>query len=171
VPETQDALSSPSATEEPAEPGENYDFDDGLRNPASAQQPELDEFGEGIASIEIFEPDIDGDGANDRITKTRHENGTAHFYYEYKVELNADGGFKDITPQDFRTVEGSDCSLQKLRFVFIPSFQVVKIARDFEDTWITPAMAIKTIYKIDNGSLKTSRTQALKKICNVSDLF
>jgi hypothetical protein len=151
---------------------DNYDFDDGLRDPSSLQQPELDEFGEGIASIEVFDPDINGDGIPDRISKTRHENGTAHFHYEYKIELGGgDGEFKDITPQGFRTIEGADCSLQKLRFVFIPSFRIIKISREWRDTWVTPTMAQKNIYELEGGTMKALETKALREICNVSDLF
>ncbi|MCL1892567.1 MAG: hypothetical protein FWF97_04780 [Alphaproteobacteria bacterium] len=157
--------------QEDIELGENYPFDDGLGKPDSVRQFELDEFGTGIASIEVFIQDINNDSTMDKITRTRFENGTAHFYYDYKIELNLDGELTDITPNGFRTVEGADCSLQKLRFTFRPSFQVVKIGREWEDSWITPTVATKTVYNLEGDSLRIARTQALKKICDVRELF
>lgn len=149
----------------------NYEFDDGLRNPVSVTRHELDEFGEGLASVEVFAPDVNNDGQKDRITKSRYENGTAHFYYDYKIELNVGSDFVDITPDNFRTVEGSECALQKLRFVFIPEFQVVKISRPWKDTWTTPTPATRTVYKMTGNKLKEASSKQLKEICNVSDLF
>lgn len=165
--ESRPVASAPEAGAE----RDNFDFNDGLRNPGSAQKFDLDEFGEGIASIEIFDTDINGDGAKDRITRTRFENGTAHFHYDYKIELNVGGKFVDITPDGFRTVEGADCSLQKLRFSFIPFFQVVKISRPWEETWAMPTMASKTVYSMSGNELRAAPAVRLKKICNVSDLF
>ena len=102
------------------------EFSDGLINPDSAEKYQLDEYGAGISERDIFNRDINGDGRMDRITRTRNENGTSHFYYQYKIELNENGKFVDITPDGFRTTEGAECALQKLQFVFNPDFQVIK---------------------------------------------
>ncbi|MCL2748575.1 MAG: hypothetical protein FWE50_00685 [Alphaproteobacteria bacterium] len=171
LPELSGNVPAPKIVQKAEEFNENYEFNDGLGNPDNIQRFELDEDGTGLASIETFNVDINGDGIKDKITKSRFENGTAHFHYDYKIELNLDGQFTDITPAGFRTVEGADCSLQKLRFSFYPDFQVIKISRDWEDTWVTPTMATKTIYRLKDNKLEIASTSALKKICNVSDLF
>ncbi len=171
TPETQYSAQQIQGANETESMDENYEFDDGLRNPVSQKTLPLDEYGEGVASIDVFQPDINSDGLADTITRTKNENGTAHFYYDYKVQLNTGNELIDITPDGFRTTEGADCALQKLRFVFIPSFQVIKIGRDWQESWATPTMANKTIYKIDGNALKVSSSQAMKKICNVSELF
>lgn len=147
------------------------EFSDGLTNPDFIKTYPLDEFGAGIAERAIFDVDINKDGRPDRITRTRNENGTAHFYYEYKVELNQNGNFIDITPDNFRTVEGAECALQKLQFVFVPRFHVVKISRDWSETWATPTMARRTVYTINNNVFNASAPENLKVICNVADMF
>ncbi len=146
-------------------------FSDGLENPDFSEQYQLDEFGAGVSERDIFDRDIDGDGRRDRITRTRHENGTPHFYYEYKIELNKNGEFIDITPDGFRTTEGAECALQKLQFVFQPTFQVIKISRDWSESWDTPTMANRTVYEINNGQMPPGATTPLKVVCNVADLF
>ena len=151
---------------------EQYEgFDDGLRNPSYSEKYQLDELGEGIASKDIFNIDINSDGLNDRITKTKHENATSHSYYEYKIELNKNGNFIDITPDGFRTTEGADCALQKIRFVFKPKFEIIKISRKWQDSWETPTMATKTTYNIKNDSITQTNKQTLQKICDVAELF
>ncbi|MCL2331453.1 MAG: hypothetical protein FWC61_02810 [Proteobacteria bacterium] len=152
-------------------PDTNYNFDDGLHNPASAEHPQLDDQGAGIASVEIFVTDINGDGKNDRITRTRNENGTAHFYYEYKIELGIGGEYMDITPPNFRTIEGAECSLQKIRFIFAPSFRAIKISRSWQDSWDTPTMASRVIFNLVGNELRAGQTEPLQEICNVSELF
>ena len=147
----------------------NYKFDDGLRNPDSTTEYALDEFGAGIASREVF--NIKGDGRRMRITRIYNATGTAHDYYEYKIELNTGDGYADITPAGFRTTEGADCALQKLRFIFTPEFSVIKISRKWEETWTTPTLATRTIYKLIGNELKEQESKPLKQICNVSDLF
>lgn len=147
------------------------EFSDGLTNPDFLEEYPLDEFGAGIAERAIFDVDINEDGHPDRITRTRNENGTAHFYYEYKVELNQNGNFIDITPDNFRTVEGAECALQKLQFVFVPRFHVIKISRDWSETWTTPTMARRTVYTINNNVFNASAPENLKVICNVADMF
>jgi len=140
-------------------------FDDGLRNPVSREELNLDEYGEGIAYIEIYAMNIDGKSL--KIIKSRYENGTNHFYYEYNIELDG----TNITPKNFRTVESADCSLQKFRFVTIPFFQAIKISRGWEESWINPTMAYKTVYNLIGGQLRPEPSAPLQKICNVAELF
>lgn len=146
-------------------------FSDGLSNPNFSEKYKLDEFGAGISERDIFDIDIDGDGQRDRITRTKNENGTSHFYYQYKIELNKNGEFVDITPDGFRTTEGAECSLQKLQFIFKPQFRVIKISRDWQDSWDTPTMATKIIYAFNNGNLNQIESSKMKVICDVKDLF
>jgi len=174
---------------------ESGEFDDGLRNPASVTTHDLGNADEGITRTEVYYIESNGDGARMRITKSTFDNGTAHGYFQYKIELNlnggpaprspegpiaeatqamgaqGEGGFIDITPADFRTVEGADCALQKIRFVFKPIFQVVKISRPWADTWVTPTMASKTVYVIDENQMKILSTRPIGEICDVSELF
>ncbi len=147
------------------------EFSDGLVNPSFSEEYPLDEFGTGISERDIFDIDINADGLRDRITRTRNENGTSHFYYQYKIEINKNGDFIDITPEGFRTTEGTECSLQKLQFKFAPEFSVIKISRNWQDSWDTPTMATKTIYKFNNDALSVTDTQQLNTICDVKDLF
>lgn len=146
-------------------------FIDGLDEPVESTQYELDETGSGIASNDIYYHDINGDGHKDRITKTRNENGTAHYWEDYKIELNKDGRWRDITPDGFRTTEGAECSLQKLQFTFEPKFQVVKISRPWRESWSTPSMATKTIYKMHGDELVAETTQQVGEVCDVAELF
>lgn len=147
------------------------EFTDGLTNPDFSEQYQLDEFGAGVAARDIFDRDVDGDGRRDRITRTRNENGTSHAYYQYKIELNRGGEFVDITPSGFRTVEGAECALQKLQFVFRPEFRAIKISRDWDTSWDTPTMATRTVYAFNNGQLVEIESTPLKIICDVTDLF
>lgn len=149
----------------------NGEFSDGLIKPNFSDKYDLDEFGAGISERDIFDIDINNDGRNDRITRTRNENGTSHFYYQYKIELNQNGKFVDITPEGFRTTEGAECALTKLQFVFQPEFRVIKISRDWQESWDTPTMATKTVYALENGNLKQISSTPMKVICDVSDLF
>jgi hypothetical protein len=149
----------------------NYDFDDGLRNPVSAESFEPDESDTGIVSVEVFAPDINGDKVADRITRIRYENGTPHFYYEYRIELAKDDGLIDITPAEFRTIEGADCALQKIRFLFIPNFRIIKISRQWQETWTTPTTARQTTYRLDGEKLNQHSSRILNKVCNVYALF
>jgi len=137
-------------------------FDDGLTNAVEKVEGDLDDLGRGIASTEVFRY-----AGNIKITRTRFETGTAHGYYEYKVELNG----ADITPKDFSTEEGADCVLQRLKFYSVPQFHVVKISRPWKDTWITPTMATKTIYRLSGDGLKAGEPENLEVVCDVSDLF
>ncbi len=149
----------------------NGEFNDGLGVADAATAGELDEYGAGIASIDVFNRDINSDGRIDRITRTRVENGTDHFYYEYKLELNTKNGYMDITPDGFRTTEGAECALRKLRFVFRPVFKIDIISREWADTWLTPTMATKTTYTFQHGELNASDAQQMRVVCDVADLF
>lgn len=147
------------------------EFSDGLGVPDSAQEFALDEFGAGISERDVFNRDINNDGRIDRITRTRNENGTVHFFYEYVIELNTGNGFVDITPDGFRTTEGADCALQKLKFIFQPDFRVIKISRKWQETWDTPTMAQRTEYTLNNNQLVPENTIDMRTVCDVSELF
>lgn len=172
IPKTTKTVGVESPTMEiSASKTENEQFSDGLTNLVSSKKFNLNEFGEGIAEQNIYEYDINNDGKKDRITRTKNENGTPHFYYEYKIELNKNGSFVDITPEGFRTTEGAECALQKLQFVFKPDFKVIKIARDWKDSWDTPSLAIQTTYNFSDGEITPISEKELKTICDVSELF
>ncbi|MBN1324847.1 MAG: hypothetical protein JW974_01370 [Alphaproteobacteria bacterium] len=149
----------------------NNNFTDGLGNPNSTTQYDLDEFGAGIETSEVFNIDINGDNKKDKIIRNKYENGTDHFYYDYKIELNTANEFINITPIDFRTIEGAECSLQKLQFIFKPNFQVIKISRNWKESWVNPTMATKTVYNLIENQLKPVSSNKLKNICDVSELF
>lgn len=147
------------------------DFSDGLTNPDSVTTYELEEDGFGIAEKSIYYVDINQDNKNDRITRTFNETGTAHSYYEYKIELNLDDKFVDITPENFRTVNGADCDLQLIQFIFKPQFKINMISRDLGETWIEPTTAKKTTFKISDDKLQAGETKTLHTVCDVKELF
>lgn len=149
----------------------NNVFTDGLKNPTESTEYELDDTGAGVASTDVYYQDINGDGVQDRITKTRNENGTAHYWEDYKIELNQNGRWRNITPDGFRTTEGAECSLQKIQFVFKPKFEVIKISRPWRESWTTPSMATKTVYKMQGDKLVAESTQKVGEICDVAELF
>lgn len=160
----------PRATDTVA--SDTVEFSDGLPvRPDKLTEFELDEFGSGPARQEVFFIDIDGDGHADRITRTRVETGTSHYSDEYKIELRRGNGYIDITPPDFKTMEGAECTLQKLRFVFRPDFQVIKISRPWSESWTTPTQAEKTLYAISDDALRVIDIEPLKFVCRVEDLF
>ncbi len=144
---------------------------DGLINPDYYQEYELDDFGAGIADMAVFNRDINNDGRMDKIVRTRHENGTDHFYYEYKISVANNGTFIDITPDGFRTTEGAECALQKLKFSFKPDFRVVKVSRPWQESWTTPTMATQTVYTLNENHITPISSQDLKVICDVADLI
>ena len=88
-------------------------FTDGLNQPSSSETFPLDEVGEGTEKKEVFNVDINSDGLMDRIVRTHNENGTAHFWDEYRIELNNNGVYFNIAPSGLRTTEGAECALQK----------------------------------------------------------
>ena len=146
-------------------------FSDGLTNPDSVTEYQLDEDGVGIAEKSIYFADINNDKKTDRITKTFFETGTAHSYYEYKIELKQKDGFVDITPENFRTVNGADCDLKQIQFVFKPQFKIILISRDMGETWIDPTVAQKQVFKMSGNELQKTETKTLYKVCDVKELF
>jgi hypothetical protein len=146
-------------------------FSDGLTDPDSVTQYELDEYDIGIAEKSIFYADINNDGKKDRIIRTFTETGNAHAYYEYNIELNINGKFVDITPENFRTINGADCDLQQIQFVFKPTFKVILISRDFGETWDSETMAKKQVFKISDNKLISGKVQNLRPVCDVKELF
>lgn len=165
-------IQSPSQnTTTPGEIIATNEIGDGLINPDYTQKHELDDFGAGIADVAVFNRDINNDGHVDKIVRTRHENGTDHFYYEYKISVANNGTFIDITPDGFRTTEGAECALQKLKFSFKPDFRVVKVSRPWQESWTTPTMATKTVYTLNGDKITPISSQELKVICDVADLI
>ena len=150
---------------------DSKEFSDGLTNPDSVTQYPLDEFGMGVSEKSIYYIDINQDNKPDRITKTFTETGNAHSYYEYKIELNQNGKFVDITPENFRTVNGADCDLQQIQFVFKPKFKVILISRELGDTWNDTTTAQKQTFQISENKLQKTETKNLRKVCDVRELF
>lgn len=146
-------------------------FTDGLNHPHSSETRALDETGAGVANKETFNVDINKDGLVDTIVRTHHENGTSHFWYEYRIELNNNGVFFNIAPDGLRTTEGAECALQKIQFVFNPTFKVIKISRPWDETWDTPTMATRTVYELQDNKMVETSVKKLKTICDVSELF
>ena len=122
-------------------------------------------------NFETFNTDINGDKVPDRITKIRHESGTAHFWDEYKIELNQDGRYRDITPKGLRTTVGAECALQQIQFQYKPNFKIIKISRPWRDSWTGPSMATRTIYTLENNKLVPDAGENLGTVCDVSELF
>ena len=147
------------------------EFSDGLINPDSVTQYPLDEFDVGMAEKSIYYADINQDEKLDRITKTFFETGNAHSYYEYKIELKQKDKFVDITPENFRTVNGADCDLQQIQFVFKPRFSVTLISRDMGKTWLDATPAKKQVFQISDDKLQVVETKTLRKVCDVKELF
>lgn len=145
-------------------------FSDGLNNPARVRHFRPDDTGAGVTEIFEYVYDINHDGQPDHITRTRHDNGTAHFQYVYKIELNNGTDFTDITPRDFYTVEGADCALQKLKFSFEPDFSVTKISRPMGDDWNTPTQSTKTVFSLRGNKMHIVTSIEYKTICDVSEL-
>lgn len=146
-------------------------FSDGLPNPSSVTTYPLGEDGVGISEKSIYLIDINKDRYPDRITKTYFENGNAHSYYEYTVELNIDGEYLDITPDNLHTINGADCDLQQIQFSFRPEFKITVIYRTMGDTWIDPTMAQRRVYSLDNNRIKSSKVKQLRAVCDVKELF
>ena len=146
-------------------------FNDGLGKTKDKIGYKPDETGTGVTRIETFSYDINADGKNDKITRIHHENGTAHFWDEYTIELNENNRFRSITPDDFRTISGAECALQKLKFIFKPKFQVIKISRPWVQSWITPSIATQTTYELSNYKMIAVETKQLSNVCDVAGLF
>ena len=146
-------------------------FQDGLGIHTSEIKQQPDETGTGITNIKVFNIDINSDGLMDKITKTHNENGTAHFWDDYKIELNKNGTWRNITPKGLRTTQGSECALQKVQFKFSPVFQVIKISRPWVESWTNPSTATKTVYTLKDDKLQVTSTEKMKTVCDVTELF
>ena len=146
-------------------------FHDGLKNPDSVTTYQLDEFDVGISEKSVFFVDINNDGIPDRITKVFFDNGNAHSYYKYTVELKDDEKYVDITPNKLQTTNGADCDLQQIQFKFKPQFQIIVISREMGDTWDDPTMAYKQIFTLKNNKIYSSQKIKLREICDVKELF
>ncbi len=149
----------------------NGEFDDGLGRPNDTIEFELPPDMDGIVKSETFNRDINNDSQTDMIVRNTFRNGTAHFYYEYKIELNNNGTYTDITPDDFRTIEGADCALQKLHFSFSPTLSVVRISRPWQESWTTPTVATRTDFTMRDGKLRAGTPRELTSVCDVVELF
>ncbi|MBP5485846.1 MAG: hypothetical protein J6Y07_04030 [Alphaproteobacteria bacterium] len=147
------------------------EFNDGLSNPVSVHNFEPNEFGEGVVEVAVFSYDINEDGYPDKISRARRENGTAHFQYVYKVELNDGKKMVNITPKGLFTVEGLECARQKIQFSFKPDFSITKISRPLGEDWNTPTQSTKTVYTLWNKKLHVATTSEYKTVCDVSELF
>ena len=147
------------------------EFSDGLQSPDSETTYPLDESETGKSKKYVYDVDINNDGKPDRITKTYFENGNAHSYYKYSVELNQSGVYKDITPNNLQTTNGADCDLQQIQFRFKPRFEIIVIYREMGDTWNTPTMAYKKIYSWQKDVLTASAPTQIEPICDVKELF
>jgi hypothetical protein len=154
-----------------AEDEEETEFTDGLIQPQSTETFPLDETGSGIEKKEFFSIDLNNDGVMDRIIRTRNENATAHFWDDYRVELNKKGKFENVSPEGLRTIEGADGSLQKIQFVFKPKFQIIKISRPWIYSWDNPTMATRTVYELQGDKIVEKSVKELKKVYDVSELF
>ena len=146
------------------------EFSDGLKNPTRVRHFRPDDTGAGVTEIAEYTYDINHDGRPDRITRSRHDNGTAHFQFVYKIELNNGQEFIDVTPRDFYTVEGADCALQKLKFSFEPDFSVIKISRPMGDDWNTPTQSTKTVFSLWGNKMHIATSIEYKTVCDVSEL-
>jgi len=148
----------------------NTQFSDGLQNPSRMRNFRPDDAGAGVTEIAEYVYDINHDGRPDRITRARRDNGTAHFQYIYKIELNDGQKYLDVTPRDFYTIEGPDCALQKLKFSFEPDFSVTKISRPMGDDWNTPTQSTKTVYALWENQMHIVTSIEYKTVCDVSEL-
>lgn len=146
-------------------------FTDGLGTPSNVRHFQPDDSGAGITEVAEYIYDINNDGRPDRITRSRVENGTAHFQYVYKIELNDNEKYVDITPKNFYTIEGAECALQKLQFSFKPDFTVTKISRPMGEDWNTPTQTTKTVFALWNGKMHTVSSIEYKTACDVAELY
>lgn len=146
-------------------------FNDGLGKPQNKIGYKPDETGIGTTKIETFLYDINTDGKKDKITRIHHENGTAHFWDEYTIEINENDRFRSIELDDFRTINGAECTLQKLKFIFKPTFQVIKISRPWVKSWNTPSIATKTTYELKNNQMIVVDKKQMANVCDVTELF
>ena len=147
------------------------EFSDGLPEPDSITNYKLDESGYGASQKQVFYMDINQDNIPDRITKTFYETGNAHSYYEYKIEIKDNGKYVNITPENLKTVNGTNCDLQQIQFGFKPKFHIDMIYREMGEVWNEPTMAYKKTFTLNNGKFVSGQQQKLRQICDVKELF
>ncbi len=70
-----------------------------------------------------------------------------------------------------KNVESADCALQKLRFSFAPIFSIEKIGREMGDDYLTPTMAYRYVYRLENNQMIEISRTPMREICDVSELF
>ena len=150
---------------------ESDEFSDGLPNPDSVITYQLKELETGISEKYIYDIDINKDGKPDRITKSFFDNGNAHSYYKYTIEINNNGKYIDITPDKLQTTNGADCDLRQIQFKFKPEFQIIVIYREMADTWDEPTMATKLTYALQKNSLVINKVNPMRPVCDVKELF
>lgn len=148
-----------------------HQFTDGLRNPDSVTNYELDKYGMGPAQKSVYYVDINGDKTPDRITKTFIETGNAHSYYKYTIELKSRDRYIDITPQNFQTTNGDTCDLQQIKFSFSPQFTATLISRELGDTWNTPTMAYEQNFTLSGNKMVASKKIKRRFVCDVKELL
>lgn len=146
-------------------------FSDGLVKPDSVTRYPLDEFDTGLSEKTIYYVDINKDGNQDRITKSFIETGNAHSYYKYKIELNDNGKYVDITPDGLQTTNGDVCDLQQIQFKFKPYFKIIMIYRPMGNNWNEPTVATKKVFTLDGKKFKTDVPKQIRPICDVKELF
>lgn len=147
-------------------------FSDGLHNPASVTNYELNEFDIGTAQKSIYYIDINNDTTKDRITKTFIETGNAHSYFSYKIELKNGDRYIDITPNNLHTTNGASCDLQQIQFSFTPKFKITVISRELGATWPSPTMAYRQEYILNKeNKFIASDKQQIRPVCDVKELF
>jgi hypothetical protein len=141
--------------------------------------------------------DINADGLDDVIVKSRWENGNAHSFDRYLIMAQLKGehnlnGFYEIPLGDrvsysFTTSEGADCILTDYKFAKNKSgfLEVTKYARNHSESYASDEYVIITSYvfadsiKDEDFSVgfpilylkKTNETVTDKKYCNVRDLM
>lgn len=140
--------------------------------------------------------DINADGLEDIIVKSRWENGNAHSFDRYLILAQLKGkhnlnGFYEIPLGDsanysFTTSEGADCILTDYKFAKNESgfLEVTKYARNFGESYASDEHVTVTNYifadsiKDEEFSIgfpilylkKMSEAVTDKKYCNVRDL-
>ena len=123
----------------------------------------------GVDKIEIFDLDLNNDNVADRITKTHWSNISAHEDNEYNIELNQNRSFTSV--KKFRTVIGAEATLTLFYFNFKPSFAITKISRPLKESFATPTLAVKTIYKLIDNKIVPTETQTMSETIDVTELF
>lgn len=147
-------------------------FSDGLYNPDTVTNYDIDDFDIGVSQRDVYYIDINNDNIPDRITKTFFDTADAHSYYEYKIELNNGKKYVNITPKNFRTVNGATCDFKQIQFIFKPEFKIKVISREMGDTWDTPTVAYEQDFILSSkNKIIASKKIKRQPICDVKKLF